>query len=77
MIATRKQCDYLTALAKRVDALNETLPWHARIDMPRRNWYEERGKGMTTWDASQRIDAYRKILSGMNAKMVLLGFRNF
>lgn len=77
MEATIKQVEYLTILAKRVDALNAKLPWHARHDVPHRNWYEERRRGMTSWDASQRIDAYHKILSGMNAKMVLLGFRRF
>ena len=71
MLATDRQCDYLTALAKRVDRIIERYPGLASV--PKRDWYEEREKGMTATDASEKITAYHSLILGLRMKKDLLG----
>lgn len=77
MLATDKQCEYLTVLAERVERMRAVRPDLMNVPLAKINWYEERKKGMTTRDASVRIDAYKAIIQGVNAKCVLFGLRTF
>ena len=72
MLATDKQCDYLTALAEKVEKMRAARPDLVNVPLTKRNWYEERRRGMTTADASLKIDAYKMLIRGVNAKCVLL-----
>lgn len=69
MIATDRQCAYLTALAKRVDRIIKKYPGLAVV--PERDWYEERKKGMTAADASEKITAYHSLIVGLRMKIAL------
>ncbi len=68
MLATDKQINYLCALANRVEKIKiinseinaiKNLP--AYID-----WHQERHMGVTTFDASIRIKAYKKLIFNSN-----------
>ena len=71
MLATDKQCEYLTALAKRVDGIIKKHPGLAVV--PKRDWYDERDAGMTANDASEKITAYHSLIIGLRLKIDLLG----
>lgn len=68
MLATDKQINYLCALANKVEKIKvinskinaiENLPEY--ID-----WHQERHMGVTTFDASIRIKAYKKLIFNSN-----------
>lgn len=67
MLATDKQIAYLEDLQGR---LNSNC-------VPRRDWRRERARGLTTKDASARIEAYKRIIAGADPYMIMLGFRQF
>ena len=72
MRATDRQCEYLNALAKRVERIMARYPGIA--DTPEtRDWFGEREAGMTAADASERIDAYHALIYGLLLKIRLLG----
>lgn len=71
MLATEKQINYLCVLAKKVELIRQANP---QMKLPNYiNWQTERYKGVTTNDASVRIDAYRTILRNLQLTRMLLG----
>ena len=56
MLATDKQINYLCVLAKKVELIKQANPQMTLPDYI--NWQTERYKGVTTYEASKRIDAY-------------------
>ena len=69
MLATDKQINYLCILAKRVELIKQANP---HITLPEYiNWKTERYKGVTTYDASERIDAYRTIIRNIQITRML------
>lgn len=76
MIATERQCAYLTALSGKVERMRYAR--HDLADLPQnRDWNRERERGMTSRDASAWIDAYRAILGGASPRCVILNTRQF
>ena len=78
MLATDKQIKYLCALADKVEkikAINKSAKiikanLHEYID-----WAKERNKGVTSLDASIRIQAYKSIIFGCNNTFVLCNMK--
>ena len=69
MLATDKQINYLCILAQRVELIKQANP---HITLPEYiNWQAERYKGVTTYDASERIDAYRTIIRNIQLTRML------
>ena len=69
MLATDKQINYLCILAQRVELIKQANP---HITLPDYiNWQTERYKGVTTYDASKRIDAYRTIIRNVQLTRML------
>lgn len=72
MLATDKQINYLQYLADKVERIRKKHPEaFDKVAPPYVNWHKERHLGVTTIDASIRIDAYRTIVRGMNTICVL------
>ena len=70
MLATDKQINYLFILAQRVELIKQANP---NLTLPEYiNWHTERYKGVTTYDASERIDAYRTIIRNVQLTRMLL-----
>lgn len=72
--ATDKQIACLEAMQKRAEAICRTHP-QIIASTPHRNWHEERGRGMTTADASMKIDAYHSLFRSVNFACDLLGIK--
>ncbi len=73
MLATDKQINYLEALQNKVYQIHAEKPAAIRRLPVRRNWREERGRGMTVADASTKIRAYKDILFWAGVSCDLLG----
>ena len=69
MLATDKQINYLCILAQKVELIKQANPHLTLPDYI--NWKTERYKGVTTYDASERIDAYRTIIRNVQLTRML------
>ena len=74
MLATDKQIKYLQYLADKVERKRKEHPDAFKTAPTYINWQNERYKGVTSEDASIRIDAYKNIIRGMNMVCELLGW---
>jgi len=76
MLATDKQISYLQFLADKVERIKQETG-NPAITCPHINWQEERTKGVTTTDASMRIDAYKCIIRACNVRQVLFNRKQY
>lgn len=78
MLATDKQIKYLCALADKVEkikAINKSAKV-TKANLPEYiDWAKERNKGVTSFDASIRITAYKSIIFGCNNTFVLCNMK--
>ena len=73
MKATDKQINYLQVLADKVERMHKAHPDVVKVKPTYINWHTERHKGVTTCDASVRIQAYKTIIRETNLALLLLG----
>lgn len=76
MIATDKQIKYLTDLTNKVNYIIGVWP-QCGVERYNIDWSYERSKGMTSLDASLKINAFKSLLRGINLKRYLLGLKQF
>lgn len=67
MKATDKQIQYLTDITNRVNRIIESWP-ECGLEKYAIDWQHERTQGMTTIDASMKIDAFHRLIQGINMK---------
>lgn len=76
MLATDKQIKYLTDLTNKVNHIVEKWP-ECGIDKYYVDWRHERSMGMTTIDASIKINAFHSLIRGINMKRYLFNLPQF
>lgn len=76
MLATDKQIKYLQYLADKVERIKQSTH-NPAITCSHIDWSTERQKGVTTVDASIRIDAYKSLIRAVNMRQALMNRPQF